>query len=269
MDIATIVGFLLMAVVLSWAMIVSGGFALYYDLASIVLVFGGMIAAIFIGFPMSAVKSVFGVLKKTLIYPLPSPLEEIERMAEFSVLARREGLLSLEQRIKDVKDPFLYKGVMLVVDGFAAESVREILEIDLDNMKDRHGNAKKVVDGLSAYAPAFGMIGTLVGLVAMLANLNDPSTIGSGMAVALLTTYYGAVLANGIFIPLAGKLEMKCKQEALLRTIMIEGVLSLQAGDKPQVMREKLKAFLSPSLRKLAAAKESSKEGAKEAAKSG
>lgn len=269
MDIATIVGFVIMTSVLSWVMLASGGFGLYYDLPSIILVFGGMIAALFIAFPMSAMKSLFGVMKKAIVYPLPSPLEEIERMAEFSVLARREGLLSLEQKIKDVKDPFLYKGVMLVVDGFAAESVREILEIDLEGMKERHGLAKKVVDGMSSYAPAFGMIGTLVGLVGMLANLNDPSTIGGSMAVALLTTYYGAVLANAVFIPMSGKLEFKCKQEALVRTIMIEGIISLQAGDKPQVMREKLRAFLSPALRKAAAAKEAAKEPAKEAAKSG
>jgi chemotaxis protein MotA len=254
MDIASVIGWVLLLGVLSWAMIAGGGFGLYYDLPSIVLVVGGMLAALFIAFPMSAVTSVGGVIKKTFIYPVPSPLDVIEKMAEYSILARREGLLALEEKIKDVKDPFLYKGIMLVVDGFAAESVREILEIDLDGMKERHGNAKKVIDQMSAFAPAFGMIGTLVGLVAMLANLNDPSSIGTGMAVALLTTYYGAVLANGIFIPIAGKLEMRCKEEALVRTVMIEGVLSLRAGDKPQVLREKLKAFLSPKARKMVAA---------------
>jgi chemotaxis protein MotA len=225
-----------------------------------------MIAALLIAFPMKAVTSVGGVIKKTFSYALPSPLDVIERMAEYSILARREGLLALEEKIKDVKDPFLHKGIMLVVDGFAAESVREILEIDLDAMKTRHSSAKKVVDQASAFAPAFGMIGTLVGLVAMLANLNDPSSIGSGMAVALLTTLYGAVIANGMLIPIAGKLEMRCKEESMVRTVMIEGVLSLQAGDKPQVLREKLKAFLAPKSRALIGGDknaEAAKEGAK------
>ena len=254
MDIASVIGWAILIGVLSWSMIAGGGFGLYYDLPSIVLVVGGMIAAIFMNFPMRAVTSVGGVLKKTFFYPVASALEVIEKMAEYSILARREGLLALEEKIKDVKDPFLYKGIMLVVDGFAAESVREILEIDLESMKDRHSGAKKVVEQMSVYAPAFGMIGTLLGLVAMLANLNDPSSIGSGMAIALLTTYYGAVIANGICIPLCGKLEARCKEEAMVRTVMIEGVLALQAGDKPQVLREKLKAFLSPSARKLVAA---------------
>jgi chemotaxis protein MotA len=267
MDLASVIGWVVLLGVLSWAMVAGGGFGLYYDLPSIILVVGGMISALLLNFPMKALAGVGGTLKKTFVYPVPSPLEVIEKMADYSVLARREGLLALEEKIKDVKDPFLYKGVMLVVDGFAAESVREILEIDLEGMKERHSNAKKVVDQMSAYAPAFGMIGTLVGLVAMLANLNDPSSIGSGMAVALLTTYYGAVLANGIFIPVAGKLEMRCKEEALVRTVMIEGVLSLQAGDKPQVLREKLKAFLSPKARKSVAAEKGGEQ--KEGAKSG
>ncbi|HYC76560.1 MAG TPA: motility protein A [Planctomycetota bacterium] len=263
MDLATVVGFVLMGGVLVWSMLAGGSLSLYYDLPSVILVFGGMIAAVFVNFPLKVVTGVGGTLKKTFIYPIPSPLEVIERMAEYSVLARREGLLALEEKVKDVKDPFLYKGIMLVVDGFAADSVREILQIDLDGMSTRHSNAKKVVEQLSAYAPAFGMIGTLVGLVAMLANLNDPSSIGSGMAVALLTTYYGAVLSNGVFIPLAGKLEMRCKEETLVRTVMIEGILALQAGDKPQVLREKLKAFLSPSVRKLVAADKSGEKDAK------
>lgn len=254
MDIASIIGWVMLIGVLSWSMIAGGGFGLYYDLPSIILVVGGMISALMISFPLGSVLSVGGVIKKTFFYAVASPLDVIEKMAEYSILARREGLLALEEKIKDVKDPFLYKGIMLVVDGFAAESVREILEIDLEGMKDRHSGAKKVVEQMSVFAPAFGMIGTLVGLVAMLANLNDPSSIGSGMAVALLTTFYGAVIANGMCIPLCGKLEMRCKEESMVRTVMIEGVLSLQAGDKPQVLREKLKAFLSPKARKLVAA---------------
>lgn len=266
MDIASLIGAVMGLGIIAWTMNHEGGFALFWNTPGMILVFGGVIASAFLAYPLQAVLSLPAVIKKCFLYPLASPLTEIERMADYAVLARREGLLGLEEKVKDIKDPFLSKGVMLVVDGFSADSVREILEIDLAAMKERHLMAKKIVDNMSAMAPGYGMVGTLLGLVGMLARLSDPSTIGSSMAVSLLATFYGAAGANVIFMPLASKLEARTKQESLLRQLMIEGILSIQKGDKPQMLRERLKAFLNPKVRSsLATAAAAKKEPAAEA----
>ncbi|MFH2001068.1 MAG: MotA/TolQ/ExbB proton channel family protein, partial [Planctomycetota bacterium] len=159
---------------------------------------------------------------------------------------RREGLLALENKLESLEDPFLTKGIRLIIDGFPTETVRDILEIDADQSSARHIMGKSIYDSMGAAAPAFGMIGTLVGLVQMLQNLDDPSKIGGGMAVALITTFYGAVMSNMVFLPLAGKLAQREKEEQLIRQIIIEGVIAIQAGDQPQLVEEKLKSFLSP-----------------------
>ena len=144
---------------------------------------------------------------------------------------------------------FFAKGIQLVIDGFPVETVRDIMELEADWQFQRHSAGKKILDAAGSMAPAFGMVGTLIGLVKMLANLSDPSGIGAGMAVALLTTLYGAMCANMVAIPLAGKLEVRAKEEALLRDLMIEGIVAIQSGEKPQLIKEKLKSFLPPSQR--------------------
>jgi chemotaxis protein MotA len=141
------------------------------------------------------------------------------------------------------------KGIQLVIDGFSADTVRDIMDLEAEWQRQRHAVGKTMLDQMGTFAPAFGMIGTLVGLVQMLQNLSDPSSIGQGMATALLTTLYGAVMANMIFLPLAGKLDVRAKQEALLRELMIEGIVAIQSGEKPQLIKEKLKGFLAPSVR--------------------
>jgi chemotaxis protein MotA len=263
MDIASFIGSALGLGIIGWTMHHEGGFGLYWNTPGIILVFGGVVASAFLAYPLNACLALPAVIKKIFLYPLPSPLDEIERMADFAVLARREGLLGLEEKAKEIKDPFLAKGIMLVVDGFSGESVREILEIDLAAMKERHGISKKIIDNMAAMAPGYGMVGTLLGLVGMLAHLSDPSTIGESMSVSLLATFYGAAGANVLFMPLAAKLETRTKGEGLIRQIMIEGILAVQKGDKPQVLREKLKAFLTPKERaSLATAAASKKEPA-------
>jgi chemotaxis protein MotA len=151
--------------------------------------------------------------------------------------------------LQEVDDPFFAKGIQLVIDGFNADTVRDIMDLEAEWQRQRHSMGKKLLDQMGAFAPAFGMIGTLVGLVLMLQNLDDPSKIGGGMATALLTTLYGAMASNMVFLPLAGKLEVRAKQEALLRELMIEGIVAIQSGEKPQLIKEKLKGFLSPSAR--------------------
>lgn len=249
MDIATLVGIVLGCGLILFAMASGAGIAAFIDIPSMAIVIGGTLAATLISFPLGKVIGVAKVLKKTFMYPLPSAQEEIERMADFAYVARREGLLALEEKIKELEDPFLIKGVRLVVDGFPAQTVRDILGIELYGMQGRHRDGKKICESMGTMAPAFGMIGTLMGLIAMLQSLSDPSQIGVGMALALVTTFYGAVLSNLVFLPLSGKLDARQKEETLMREIMIEGIAAIQAGDKPQMIKEKLKSFIPPAAR--------------------
>jgi chemotaxis protein MotA len=167
----------------------------------------------------------------------------------FSEKARREGLLALEDDLDELDDEFLRKGIQLVVDGTDPEIIRNIMETELNHMESRHATGIKVFEDWGIFAPAFGMIGTLIGLILMLANIEDKSAIGPGMSTALITTLYGAILANLVFIPVANKLTTVNNQEILIREIMIEGTLSIQSGDNPRIVKEKLVSFLPPEVR--------------------
>jgi len=232
--------------------IISGGtpFSSFIDTGSIVIVIGGGIAATFVNYPLADMLGVSKVFMKALKNPEFNTGQIIDKVIELANVARREGLLALEEAVDEVNDEFLKKGVMLIVDGTDPEMVKNILETELTNMIDRHSRARGIFDSLGSLMPAFGMIGTLVGLVAMLQNLSDPASIGPSMAVALLTTFYGSLFANLFWIPIAGKLKIKSDEEALVKEVMIEGLLSIQAGENPRIIEEKLKAFLSPSVRK-------------------
>ena len=249
MDIATIVGLILAFVLLVGSIAMGAGIESFIDVPSIIIVIGGTFSAGLVSFPLRHFISLGKVVKKSFLFQGRSPVEEIDRMAEYATLARKEGLLALEERLEEVDDAFLVKGLRLVVDGFPGETVRDILTIDLFAMQDRHTAGKAILDKLGESAPAFGMLGTLIGLVTMLQNLSDPSQIGGGMAVALLTTFYGAFLANVILLPMATKLEQRKKEETLMREVMIEGIVAIQSGDKPQMVKERLKAFLAPAAR--------------------
>ncbi len=255
MDIASLIGVLLGWVLIFSAIMMGGPLSIFIDVPSLMIVIGGTIAANLMCFKLSSVLGTFGAMKKVLMYPLPTPTEEIERIVGFSNLARREGLLALEEKIEEIDDEFMKKGLQLIIDGFPGDTVREILDIDIENQMARHSEGKRLFDNMGAMAPAFGMIGTLIGLVQMLQNMDDPSSIGSGMAVALLTTFYGAVTANLIHIPFATKLGNRSKEEVELKNLMVEGIISIQAGDKPALVKEKLKAFLSPRARQKVEAK--------------
>lgn len=255
MDITTAVGSVLCAVLLLWSLTAGGTpISMFIDVPSLVMVGGGTCAVTMMSFRMADLKGLVSVIMRTYLFKLPEPAEEIERILTYANLARKEGLLALEAKLQEVDDIFFAKGVQLVIDGFAADTVRDIMDLELTWQHQRHSMGKKMLDAMGAMAPAFGMIGTLVGLVKMLANLSDPSSIGAGMAVALLTTFYGAVLANAVFIPLSGKLEVRAKEEILLRELMIEGIVAIQSGEKPQLIKEKLKGFLPPSVRESVAA---------------
>ncbi|MCK8058765.1 MULTISPECIES: motility protein A [unclassified Fusibacter] len=257
MDIGTIGGIVVGLALLVWG-ILSGGSGMgdFIDPGSIVIVVGGTFSAIFVAFPMSNVLGIGGILGKAIGNAPNNAGEIITKVIDLANVARREGLLALEEAVDQVNDDFLKKGVMLIVDGTDPELVKSILETELAYITGRHSSGKKMFDVLGSFGPAFGMIGTLIGLVAMLNALDDPSSIGPAMAVALLTTFYGSVLANLFFIPIANKLDVKSGEELLVREIMIEGLLSIQAGENPRIIEEKLKAFLSPKVRKTLSATE-------------
>ncbi|MFQ5504315.1 MAG: motility protein A [Planctomycetota bacterium] len=249
MDLASLFGVILGIGLILSAIMMGGPLSIFWDSPSVMIVFGGTIASILICFKLGHVLGVIGVMKKVLLYPLPAPSDEIDRIVKFSNLARREGLLALEEKLEELDDEFMQKGLRLIIDGFPGETVREILEIDMDSLQARHSSGKKILETMGSMAPAFGMIGTLIGLIQMLQNMEDPSSIGKGMAVALLTTFYGALSANVIYIPFATKLDNRSKEENELKNLMVEGILSIQSGDKPALVREKLKSFLPPHQR--------------------
>lgn len=250
MDITTVVGTVLGFGLVVFAMASGqGGLAIFIDVPSLLIVGGGTIAVTLMNFPLAIIRNLVKVTMRTFLFKQTQPGGAIDRIIEYANLARKEGLLALENKLQEVDDRFFAKGVQLVIDGFPAETVRDIMELEAEWQRARHSEGKKMLDALGSFAPAFGMIGTLVGLVQMLQNLSDPSKIGGGMATALLTTLYGAMAANMVFIPLAGKLEMRAAEEALLRELMIEGIVAIQSGDGPQLIKEKLKSFVAPKAR--------------------
>lgn len=247
MDIATLIGLAGSFGLVVTTIFMGGNAAGFIDVPSIVVVIGGTFAVTFVMFPLGVVIGTIKVGLKTLLFKSSDPLETVNLILQLADKARKESLVALEK--VTIEDDFLKKGVMLVVDGSSEAMVRSVMEIELEFMKQRHRQGQAVFKGMGTMAPAFGMIGTLIGLVNMLSNLSDPASIGPAMAVALLTTFYGAVVANCMFLPMATKLEVRTEEDALFMQLMIEGVSSLQKGDHPSVVKEKLQAFLPPSLR--------------------
>jgi chemotaxis protein MotA len=248
MDIATVIGIVLAMGLILASIIMGVGIGPFIDVPSILIVIGGTIASLLICFPMGSVIGAIKVFLKTMLGKTPAPSEIIDEIVELAVTARKDSILALEK--VEIEDPFLAKGIKLVVDGTAPDLVTSILNTEIKFMKQRHMEGAKIFGTVSAMAPAFGMIGTLIGLVQMLQNLSDPSAIGPSMAVALLTTFYGAVIANVFGAPIKTKLEGKSVEEALLKEVVMQGVLSIMEGDNPMIVRSKLEAFLSPKLRK-------------------
>lgn len=253
MDISTVIGLVLNVALLTYSIMLGAPLSAFYDLPSVIIVFGGSFCYLLTQFNFAQIIGLIAVLKKTVLAKLPSQAEEIARLVNYANLARREGLLALEEKVEEVHDEFQAKGLRMVIDGLPADTIRGVLENELYFLQDRHGQGKKQLDVMAAAAPAMGMLGTLIGLVSMLLNMSDPSAIGVGMAVALITTFYGSLIANVFALPLSGKLERKSKDEVALKTLMIEGILAIQAGDKPQLVEERLKTFLSPRRRTLVA----------------
>jgi len=245
MDLATVIGVFAGFGLITWAIVGGGSAAVFIDLPSILITVGGMIASTFIHFSLGQVLRIFGVVKKTLFYRLQGEQDLTQMMVNYAAVNRRDGALALEQHIQQVRDPFIIKGVQMLIDGQKEEAIEKQLALEIQYLQERHADGKKVLEFMGASAPAFGMIGTLIGLVQMLRTLDDPSKIGAGMAVALITTFYGALLANLVFLPLAGKLGIRSKKETMLREMVVEGLLSIVRGEGPTAVREKMQAFVS------------------------
>jgi chemotaxis protein MotA len=247
MDIATLVGIL----VVFLAIMFGGGMAaqpdIFYNGPSIAMVVGGLIGATMIGNPMANLLRIVPVYLNAIKVSLTPPFEIIETIVGFAETARREGILALESAAADAGDEFLSSGIRLAVDGTEPDLIEEILETELMYLEERHKEGADIISTMATMAPAYGMIGTLVGLVLMLANMEDPSQIGAGMAIALLTTLYGSILANMLLDPVAAKLKTYSKQEVLVRKIIIQGIMSIQSGDNPRVVETKLSVMLPPS----------------------
>ena len=249
MDIATLIGLLSGVGLIVWAIVQKSDLDNFVDPSSVAIVIGGSVAAALISNPLKDFLGVAKVIKNAFFTKASDPKKLIGDLVGYAEIARRDGILSLESTTKDIEDEFVVRGIQMAVDGTDPELIEQILTSDVDALVERHSHGKALLDGVGRYAPAFGMIGTLIGLVCMLQDMDDPSKIGPGMAVALLTTLYGALLANLVALPLADKLGVRSDEELLSKMIILRGVMSIQSGDNPRIVEQKLKTFLPPTLR--------------------
>ena len=249
MDIGTIFGVLGALTLLVVSILYAGAdLSGFVDPPSVIMVFFGAACATMTCFPLKHIMKFMAVIKKTVFNKEVDLAETIEQVVSLAESARREGLLSLENRIEEVNDGFLRLGIRMAIDGMGADIVESIMRTEMDAVAGRHEGGKSLLDAYAKYCPAFGMIGTLIGLVIMLGNM-DPDTIGTGMAVALLTTLYGAIAANAVCLPLADKLAYFSASELLRMEVTIRGVVSIQAGENPRVIKQKLLTFIPPNAR--------------------
>ncbi len=251
MDIATIIGLVGGVAAIIMSVITSGGSLMgIIDIPSVFMTIGGSFCAILIVSPMKDVLHTFKVLGKVFKIPDFGEKVLVQNMVALSEKARREGILALEEGLEDLEDEFMKTGLRLVVDGTDGAVIRTILESEMDQVEARHMVYINVMTQWAGYAPGFGMIGTVLGLIGMLRNLEDKSSLGPNMAVALVTTLYGSLMANWIIGPMAQKLLNQNSQEMRIKEMIIEGVLSIQAGDNPRILALKLLTYLDPKSRK-------------------
>jgi chemotaxis protein MotA len=248
MDIATIVG-TLAAFGLVFMAIGPSSLNAFIDTPSMLIVVGGTLGATLMAYPLNDVFKLVGIVKNTVLFKATTPIEVIAKMVDFSSRARRDGILALESAAKEIEDAFLQRGIQLAVDGQEPQSIENILSLEIEAIQERHKKGAAILSTMGAFAPAMGMIGTLIGLVQMLQNMEDPAAIGPAMAVALLTTFYGAIMANMIFNPLSAKLKGRSTVEINIKELTREGIMAIAAGDNPRIVEQRLHAFLQPKLR--------------------
>ena len=249
MDLATTIGLAAGTLLIALTILMGGSVAIFIHIPSLLIVFGGAIAATLTSFKLSEVIGVMNVVRKAFKDETVNGLQIVDFLSNLSKIARKGGLLAIEKEIEKVDDEFLQRGLEMVVDGTEPETIRAVMETELSYLMERHKNGANIFNTLGTYAPAFGMIGTLIGLIAMLQKLDDPSNIGQGMAVALVTTFYGALGANMVLLPISGKLKNRSAEETVLKEMIIEGVLAIQLGEHPNNIKRKLLNFLAPKER--------------------
>lgn len=246
MDKATVGGLAMGVALLLLSIVIAPGssFASFIDYPSAAVVIGGAIAASCIAFPLRTILLTPKVMKKVFMPNQQEIGPIITQLVEFAELARRDGILALENKTSEISDPFILLGIQMAVDGTEAELMEGILRSEMEAISQRHKTGKSIMDTVGRYAPAFGMIGTLMGLIIMLGNMDDPEAIGPGMAVALITTLYGAIVSNLFFLPFADKLAFYSKRELEVREVIVRGLLAIQEGDNPRILEQKLKTML-------------------------
>lgn len=249
MDIATILGIVSGLGLILYTIIGGGNLDIFIHLPSMMIVGGGAMAATLVNFPLKEVIGVMGVVKKAFTSDDIQATDIIDLFVNLSVKARREGILAIDKELEKIDDDFMRTGLEMAVDGAEPESIKSVMEAELNYLTERHKQGQSIFMSLGTYAPAFGMIGTLMGLIAMLKTLEDPSGIGEGMAIALITTFYGSLLANLLFLPIAGKLKNRSDHEIVIKELMIEGILSIQYGEHPKTISRKLLNFIPPKIR--------------------
>ncbi|HLE10523.1 MAG TPA: MotA/TolQ/ExbB proton channel family protein [Bacteriovoracaceae bacterium] len=249
MDIATIIGFTVCMVALIGSIVTSADIIIFYDLPSALLVGLGVIGGTFIKWPMEVLKDAGKYCMKMIFFTPADPVETINEIGKLAETARRESVFALEK--VPIEDAFLKKAMALAADNRPPEVISSILQLEIDAMAGRHKTGADFMDGVADSGPAFGMLGTLIGLVIMLQNLSDPSSIGPAMAVAILTTLYGSIISNVFAIPMKNKLSVRSSDEVLKMNIIIAGTLGIVAGENPRLIKEKLNSFLPPSQRSL------------------
>ena len=247
MDLATLLG-MVGAIGIVLAAIMTGGSALVFvNIPSILIVIGGTFLVVMIKFTLKQFFGAFKVAIRAFIFKVEEPDELITQIINLANVARKEGMLALEEQ--EISNTFLNQGIQMLIDGNDREVINTVMTKDLQQTVDRHKWGAKVFSATGDVAPAMGMIGTLIGLVQMLSAMDDPKSIGPAMAVALLTTLYGAMLANMIALPIADKLGLRKRDESIVKAMCIDGVLAIQEGQNPRIIESMLKAYLEPNKR--------------------
>lgn len=261
MDISSFIGLAGGIAVILFTILLSGDLAGYIDVPSIICTFGGTVTMTVFAYPLSKIKEALGATKHVFFYKAMEAESIIRSIIDLANVARKEGLLALEEAAQQLKDSFLQKGILLIVDGTDPELVRNILETELSFIEDRHKGNQAVFEFMASMGPGFGMLGTLIGLINMLGSLSDVASLGPNMAVAIITTLYGSLIQNVACNPIINKLKIRSSEEILMKEVMLEGMLSIQAGENPRIIEEKLKAFMAPKLRAKLGANKEQKEG--------
>jgi len=253
MDIATIIGVVMGTLLVLGAILMNEKITTFINYPSVALVLGGTIAVALMSFPLGKVLRIAAVIKNAFFAKMADPVENVATLVRLAEVARRDGILSLENHLADGDyDDFMVRGLRMAIDGQDPGVIQTAMEQEVETLVERHSAGRGLFEVAGKYAPSFGMLGTLIGLIVMLKNMDDPAKLGPGMAVALITTFYGSLLANVFFLPIADKLAQRSAEEVAGKILIVRGVMSIQSGDNPRIVQQKLMAFLDAKQRERA-----------------